>query len=234
MGNKPRLTCASCGKVFKFKGAGASDRCPNCAAPTVRAPAPTLAKRGSKKLPAAARAFLARLDETTVLVDAPGAALHDALAAICASQCLALDTEGVRLSRTGQLTLLQVGTAEGRVFVFDVLTLGDAAFSAAPPDAASLRQVLEDRARTKLVWDVRRDSDALHHQHSVTLAGVLDVQLCAVAVRRAAGAAVAKLPGLPECISRWGDKVRALRLLLIVGAADARAARRRVRKRVPG
>ena len=213
MGNKPKVTCAACGKVFKYKSAGpSSERCPGCAAPRVRAPAPTLAKRG-KKLSAGARAFLAQLDAQTALVDAPGAALEEALAAICASPVLSLDSEGVRLSRTGQLTLLQVGTAE-LIFIFDILALGgEAAFSTAPPGAASLRQVLQDAARTKLVWDVRRDADALCHQHAVTLAGVVDVQLAAVAVRRAAGATVATLPGLPECLSRWVDKARAVRAL---------------------
>ena len=234
MGNKPRVTCSACGKIFKHKSKRpSSERCPGCAAPVVRAPPPALENtRGAKKLTAAARAYLARVDECTALVDAPGAALEEAVAAVSASPVLALDTEGVRLSRTGQLTLLQLGT-DTRVFVFDVLALGDAAFSTAPPGAASLRQVLEDAARTKLVWDVRRDADALQHQHSVTLAGVVDVQLSAVAVRRAAGAAVAKLPGLSECVSRFVDKARAL-CLPARPAAPLTPERRRARKRAPG
>ena len=209
MGNKPRLTCAACGKIFKFKGA---ERCPGCTAPCERAaPAEAPTKRG-KKLASEARAVEARLDKCTVLVDSPGPAFDEAIRAICAAAVLALDTEGVRLSRTGQLTLLQLGTAE-RMYLFDVQTLGTAAFTAAPPGAASLRNVLEDAAVTKLAWDVRRDSDALQHQHGVTLAGVVDVQLEAVAVRRAAGAAVVALPSLAECLARWVDKACAARVL---------------------
>ena len=34
---------------------------------------------------------------------------------------VAVDSEGVHLSRTGPLTLLQIGTASGRVFLFDVM-----------------------------------------------------------------------------------------------------------------
>ena len=34
---------------------------------------------------------------------------------------VAVDSEGVNLSRTGPITLLQVGTASGRVFLFDIL-----------------------------------------------------------------------------------------------------------------
>jgi hypothetical protein len=86
---------------------------------------------------------------------------------------------------------------------------------------------LEDAAVTKLAWDVRRDSDALQHQHGVTLAGVVDVQLEAVAVRRASGAAVAVLPSLAECLARWVDKVcaaRIVRTLWRTAYATARAA----------
>ena len=208
MGNKPRLTCAACGKIFKYKGA---ERCPGCTAPCERAAAPAPTKRG-KKLTSEARAILARLDKCTVLIDSLGPAFDEAIRAVCASPVLALDTEGVCLSRTGKLTLLQVGTAE-LMFLFDVQELGTAAFTAAPPGAASLCNVLEDASVTKLAWDVRRDSDALQHQHGVTLAGVVDVQLEAVAVRRAAGAAVVALPSLAECLARWVDKVRAARVV---------------------
>jgi exonuclease 3'-5' domain-containing protein 1 len=169
--------------------------------------------------------FTAALDARTVVIGAPGAAFAAALAAIAASPVVAIDAEGVQMSRTGQLTLLQVAT-DSSVFLFDILALGPAAFDELPPAAAaaavepaapvtapSLRRVLEDAARTKLVWDVRRDSDALMHQHRVSLRGVLDVQLAAVAVRRAAGETVATLPGMPQTVKRFLDKVR-LRLRL--------------------
>lgn len=35
---------------------------------------------------------------------------------------LAVDDKGVNLSKTGPLTLLQVGTKDGKVYLFDVLT----------------------------------------------------------------------------------------------------------------
>ena len=227
MGNKPRLTCAACGKIFKYKGA---ERCPGCTALCERVvPAP--AKR-VKKLSSEARTVLARLDECTVLVDGFGATFDEAIRAISAAQLLALDTEGVRLSRSGQLTLLQVGTAE-RLYLFDVIALGTAAFAAAPPGASSLRSVLEDVAITKLAWDVRRDSDALQHQHGVTLAGVVDVQLEAVAVRRASGAAVAALPGLAECLARWVDKACSAGVFAHAASLGLRAGARRRRLQGP-
>jgi hypothetical protein len=160
----------------------------------------------------AAADFRAVLDARTVLIDAPGAAFSAALAAIAAAATVAVDTEGVRLSRSGQLTVLQVATAS-QVYVFDILALGPGAFAAEPAahdgTPLSLRRILEDVTITKLAWDVRRDSDALSHQFGVCLRGVLDVQLAAVALRRAAGAKVVTLPGLPQSVKHFMDKARA-------------------------
>jgi hypothetical protein len=181
--------------------------------------APTAAGKRAQRAaapPAAATvSFRALLDARTVFVDSPGAPLCAALAAIAAASIIAIDTEGVRLSRTGQLTLLQVATAS-QVFIFDILALGPGAFAAEPAAQAgaegaaplSLRRILEDEAWLKLAWDVRRDSDALLHQCGVTLKGVLDVQLAAVALRRAAGETVVALPGLPQTVRAVLDKAR--------------------------
>jgi exonuclease 3'-5' domain-containing protein 1 len=211
MGNKPRRTCAACGHVFKDRGPALQERCPQCTALCVRKPAPAPQPKKASKA-AAAEAFLSALDAATTLVSEAGAPLAAALHALAASPLVALDAEGVALSRTGQLTLLQAATAE-RVFVFDCLALGAAAFDAKPPAAdgvetPSLRELLEDAQRTKLCWDVRRDSDALFHQHGVALRGVLDVQLAAVAVRRAAGETVTALPGVPVTAAKFLDKAR--------------------------
>ena len=211
MGNKPRRECDACGAVFKDRGA-AQDRCPRCDALCVRKAPPAQPPRASKRAAdeGAPEVFLRTLDACTTLVDAPGPAFAAALACLAAAPLLAVDVEGERLSRTGRVTLLQVATAE-RVFIFDVLALGAEAFDAQPAGDTGaplgLRALLEDADRTKLMWDVRRDSDALHHQHAVSLADVLDVQLAAVAVRRADGAAVPSLPGLPQTLARFLSKV---------------------------
>ena len=90
---------------------------------------------------------------------------------------LAVDCEGVSLSRKGALTVITVATEE-KAFIFDVLKLGQNVFT------AGLGEILEDKTREKLMFDCRQDSDALWHQFNVKLTGVLDLQLLEVMYRR--------------------------------------------------
>jgi len=90
---------------------------------------------------------------------------------------LAVDCEGVSLSRKGALTIITVATEE-RVYIFDVLKLGRTVFR------NGLGEILEDKSRDKLMFDCREDSDALWHQFQVKLSGVLDLQLLEVMYRR--------------------------------------------------
>ena len=90
---------------------------------------------------------------------------------------LAVDCEGVSLSRKGALTVITVATEE-KAYIFDVLKLGQNVFT------AELGEILEDKTREKLMFDCRQDSDALWHQFNVKLTGVLDLQLLEVLYRR--------------------------------------------------
>merc|ERR1719253_1474962 len=99
---------------------------------------------------------------------------------------IAVDCEGVNLSATGELTLIQVAFASGRslhVCVFDVLALG--------VGIRVLHRILEEPAPVKLVHDVRMDAAALHAQFGISLRrGVLDTQLAhAIAEQRKAAQA---------------------------------------------
>ena len=89
---------------------------------------------------------------------------------------LAVDCEGVSLSRKGELTIITVATEE-KAYIFDVLKLGKAVFT------GGLGEILEDRSREKLMFDCREDSDALWHQFKVKLTGVLDLQLLEIIYR---------------------------------------------------
>ncbi|KXJ15622.1 Exonuclease 3'-5' domain-containing protein 1 [Exaiptasia diaphana] len=93
------------------------------------------------------------------------------------SALLAVDCEGVDLSRKGKLTIVTVATEE-RAFIFDVIKLKEEVF------AEGLREILEDKSRAKLMFDCRQDSDSLWYQYRVKLNGVLDVQLQEVLKRR--------------------------------------------------
>ena len=102
---------------------------------------------------------------------------------------LAVDCEGVSLSRKGELTVIVVATEE-KAYIFDVLKLGRAVFT------EGLGEILEDKSREKLTFDCREDSDALWHQFNVKLAGVLDIQLLEILYRRKAG----------RFVSSWGTR----------------------------
>ena len=93
------------------------------------------------------------------------------------SRFIAVDCEGVSLSRNGALTIITVATEE-KVYIFDVFKLGQVTFS------SGLGEILEDKSCTKLMFDCREDSDALWHQFNVKLTGVLDVQLLEILYRR--------------------------------------------------
>ena len=90
---------------------------------------------------------------------------------------LAVDCEGVSLSRKGELTIITVAT-EDKAYIFDVLKLGQAVFT------GSLGEILEDKSREKLMFDGRQDSDALWHQFNIKLTGVLDLQLLEIIYRQ--------------------------------------------------
>ncbi|XP_021372133.1 piRNA biogenesis protein EXD1-like [Mizuhopecten yessoensis] len=103
--------------------------------------------------------------------------LTSALSEIKSQKLLAVDCEGVNLSRLGELTLLTIAT-KAEVFVFDILKLSQAAFD------NGLCEVLEDNSIEKLMFDCRQDSDSLWHQFKVKIAGVLDIQLLEIMFRR--------------------------------------------------
>jgi hypothetical protein len=109
-------------------------------------------------------------------------ALNDAISELnqykqTSNNLLAVDCEGVSLSRKGELTILSIATRE-KAYLFDVLKIGKAIFSGGLPE------ILEDSTQEKLMFDCRQDSDALWHQFNVKLAGVLDLQLLEIMYRR--------------------------------------------------
>ncbi|CAG2246093.1 EGL [Mytilus edulis] len=90
--------------------------------------------------------------------------------ALSTEKIIAIDLEGANLSRAGSITLLAIAT-RSQIYLFDVLKLGPATFD------KGLKEILEDDAINKLLFDCREDSDALWHLFDVNLKGVLDIQL---------------------------------------------------------
>ncbi|KAL2017233.1 hypothetical protein VTK56DRAFT_2392 [Thermocarpiscus australiensis] len=88
--------------------------------------------------------------------------------------------------------------SRGFTYLVDVHTLGSAAFTTATPCGTTLKSILESPRIIKVFFDVRNDSDALHHHYGVRFQGVEDVQLMENAARRGRRA---YLQGLERCIT---------------------------------
>lgn len=97
---------------------------------------------------------------------------------------LYVDLEGVKLSRHGSISILQIYVRPlNQTYLVDVYILGETAFRTPGAAGRTLRDVLEDAEVPKVFFDVRRDSDALFSHFDVRLAGVVDVQLMEFATR---------------------------------------------------
>ncbi|EEH60389.1 uncharacterized protein MICPUCDRAFT_38106 [Micromonas pusilla CCMP1545] len=188
-------------------------------------------------------AVLNILDDTCDVISSPGEALDRAVRAIANApgKVIAVDCEGVAMSRIGRVTLVQIAVPNERVYLFDVQALGsEACFERgggggggeekdennATNRSVTLKSVLEDASITKLMFDCRVDSDALYHQHGIALNGVFDIQLADVAARRAASQSVALLSGVPKCAARHlgkGAAAEANALAAFDGVVDAAA-----------
>lgn len=84
---------------------------------------------------------------------------------------VAVDCEGVNLSREGKLCLIQIATPK-KVYLFDILKGGDRLFF-----DKGLRYLLESNKIVKVMHDCRKDSESLYFQYDVTLRGVWDSQI---------------------------------------------------------
>jgi len=84
---------------------------------------------------------------------------------------VAVDCEGVNLSKSGKLCLIQVATPK-KVYLFDILKGGEKMFA-----GRGLCCLLENDQVVKVMHDCRRDSEALHYQFNVCLRGVWDSQV---------------------------------------------------------
>ena len=71
---------------------------------------------------------------------------------------VAVDFEGVALSRTGSLCIVQVAPADGPVILFDIVEMQRAAF-----DEGGLADLIQSEHVLKLWFDCRSDADALVH-----------------------------------------------------------------------
>ncbi|KAJ4858704.1 3'-5' exonuclease domain-containing protein [Trichoderma breve] len=100
---------------------------------------------------------------------------------------LYIDLEGEQLGRNGSVSLMTVLVYPGEglecIYVIDIYILGNAAFEVVGERGKSLKDILEAPERSKVLFDVRRDSEALFAHYGVNLRGVWDLQLMDSAAR---------------------------------------------------
>ncbi|KAH8696358.1 ribonuclease H-like domain-containing protein [Talaromyces proteolyticus] len=114
--------------------------------------------------------------------------ISDLVDSICDCQPLSpslyLDLEGEQLSRNGKVSILQIFIpSEHHVYLVDVHSLGQKAFSTKGNNRLTLQDILESVTVQKAIFDVRNDSDALYSHFGIRLSGIDDIQLMELACR---------------------------------------------------
>jgi exonuclease 3'-5' domain-containing protein 1 len=89
---------------------------------------------------------------------------------IKAEPTVGLSVEGAMFGRYSKVSLISI-TTPSCAFIFDIFTLGDAAFD------NGLRDILETEEIKKVIHNCRLVSDCLHHKHHVTICSVFDTQV---------------------------------------------------------
>ncbi|XP_063418042.1 piRNA biogenesis protein EXD1-like [Mytilus trossulus] len=83
---------------------------------------------------------------------------------------IALDAEGINLGKDGPLTLLQIGTVDDKVYLFDIETNKDLFRK------GKLEDILQSDKLVKVIHACAGDSAALYHQFGIKLKNVFDTQ----------------------------------------------------------
>jgi exonuclease 3'-5' domain-containing protein 1 len=112
-----------------------------------------------------------------------------------------VDLEGVKLSREGTISILQVYVLPSdHTYLVDIHRLKERAFSTTGKNTEScLKAILEAENIPKVFFDVRNDSNALFYHFRINLSGVDDVQVMEIATRNFPKR---YLSGLQKCIER--------------------------------
>ncbi|KAK7093948.1 uncharacterized protein [Littorina saxatilis] len=120
-------------------------------------------------------------------------ACRAAVANLNREEFVAADTEGVNLSKIGSMTLVQIATASGHVFLFDVMR------EPRMFKDGGLKRFLEKGPVVKVLHSAKNDAEALLAQHGVTLLeNVHDTQIAHMEILRKDGAKFPSRPKLEE------------------------------------
>lgn len=106
------------------------------------------------------------------------------LQTLASAPCLYFDLEGVKLGRSGTISIMQVLVHPAdRTHLIDIHTLGEEAFNIPGQAGLTLKDILQSETIPKVFFDVRNDSDALFAHFGIKLAGIQDLQLMELGAR---------------------------------------------------
>ncbi|KAJ2922291.1 hypothetical protein H1R20_g14799, partial [Candolleomyces eurysporus] len=99
--------------------------------------------------------------------------------------CIAVDLEGVDLCRHGRVCLVQMKANHSRIiWLLDITVLGRTAFDHPSSDGTTVRDILQSTSIKKILFDVRRDAEALYHIYDIDMHNVCDLQIVEIAARQ--------------------------------------------------
>lgn len=83
---------------------------------------------------------------------------------------VSFDCEGINLGLKGVLTLCQIATMNGEVYILDIMACPGMVVE------GKIKELLESESVVKIIHDCRNDSVNLHNQFEITLKNVFDTQ----------------------------------------------------------
>ncbi|KAK3609998.1 hypothetical protein CHS0354_032343 [Potamilus streckersoni] len=120
---------------------------------------------------------------------------------------IAVDCEGVHLGTKGPLTLIQIGTINGDVYLFDVMKDEKEQDKSFFKDTG-LEKVLSSPKIVKVIHSCSGDSAALFHQFGIKLENVFDTQVAHLVIAEHKGRRLPYRLKLAELCSTYSDTAK--------------------------
>ncbi|KAK6176228.1 hypothetical protein SNE40_014551 [Patella caerulea] len=113
-------------------------------------------------------------------------------------EMISCDAEGINLGKDGPLTLLQIGTTDGHVYLFDIHK------EKRMFQDGGLKQLLESDQVLKVFHACSSDSQALQHQFGVSLKNVFDTQAAHLVILEQQGRLIPQMLKLSKICEIYG------------------------------
>ncbi|XP_063418041.1 uncharacterized protein LOC134700595 [Mytilus trossulus] len=122
------------------------------------------------------------------------------------SKCdfIAMDAEGINLGKDGPLTLLQIGTVDDKVYLFDIASNRDLFRN------GKLKDILQSENLVKVIHSCSGDSAALYHQFGVRLNNVFDTQVAHLVILENKGRRLPPSMKLSDVCQMYSDNAQPL------------------------